>query len=218
MECRGRLPRPADEQAQRRRLVRRVVRLGQGERREGHDGFAGNPQGRPAGDQEPQRGQLPDEDDQVRCGAQDLLEVVQHDQQRPVAQQGGYPFDRINALGGFADGRGDGRQDHGGIIEGCQRDEDGVQAGLTRGDPRQMAGKVRFADAARTGNRHQLLMLIEQQRAEPGDLGVPADQRGRMRRQTGHPALVSRAAGRCAGRFDCCHGQACLRRAAAGIP
>ena len=116
------------------------------------------------------------------AASQQVLEVVEDQQQLLVAQAGGDVGDQVAAgnddrLDGVADGR-----QHGLVVEQRrQLDEDhavDVPVPLRGPDGER---EPRLADPAGAGERHQ--PVLPDQPADPADLLVAADQRGRGHRQ-----------------------------------
>ena len=110
----------------------------------------------------------------LRRRVEELLEVVDHQQQRAAREQAHQPF----ALGGaqlLRDLGGDER----GVGERGERDEAGA-VGELRGEPvGQLDREAGLADAAGPGEREQAHVGIGEQRGGGDQVGLAAEQRGR---------------------------------------
>ena len=112
-----------------------------------------------------------------RRGRQHLLEVVEHQEQVPVAEVprhavGQRPVARLPHAEGLRDRRGD----EGGVADRGEGDEDDAVGEVAAQLLRDPQGEARLADAAGTGQGQEADAVAAQQVAHGGDLGVPTDE------------------------------------------
>ena len=166
------------------------------ERRHRIAALPADPQQLAAGDDGRQRRRRADESgDDVRGGREQLLEVVEDEQQDPIAEvQAEDLADR--RLGGFAeaDRARDGRLDERGVADRSEVDEPRAMReprGERRRDAEREAGL-----AAATGTRERDDAALRERLAHGRDLGVSTDERGDRARQVARAARSCGAGGR----------------------
>ena len=178
---------PLGEQAHRlaggqRGRRRAGVLLRDRERRDRAFLLAGNAQRRAAADQDPNSPGLLEQPRHDRGAVQQMLEVVQHDQELPLAQLAHQVLHQRPVPGILQpDALGDRRWHQSRIPDGRERDEiDAVRvvAGHRRGQGDAQPG---LAAAARPGQRDQVAVLEQPLRLR--QLAFPADEAGQRLRQ-----------------------------------
>ncbi len=159
------------------------------------------------------------EDGQARAGCEqapdvagrlnDLLKVVQHQQQVPLAQRLPEDLDHRTA-GDLVDLQhpGDGGHHELGIPDRCQRDEADPARELLRRLPRRFQGQAGLADAPGPGNGDEAHVRVQEEVLQALQLPPPPDER------VGGRGKVVKAARRC-GRHQR-HGQGRARRSDLG--
>ena len=167
--------------------ISRIIRRGQGQRRQPVPGFAPCPERLPAGRQHPHvitGRQQPGA--QLRGRAGHVLAVIQHQQQLPPGQ---HPRQRLGGrhprLLPYPHRRGHCRRYLRRVRYRCQFRQPCPVREPARHLPRHLIGQPGLTRAARPGNRHQPV-LIQQPRHlthRPG----PADETGQRNRKAMHP-------------------------------
>ena len=172
-----------------------VAVAGQRERRHRVPALTVEVQRGPAGREDRGVGAPLQEFSEERHGREQVLEVVEHEQQPPVADVAGDGVEG-RTLGGFRDGQGaqDGREQEGAVGDRCQPCEHhavgiGRRGALGGGD--RQAG---LADPPRAGQRQQARPA--QQADDVTELAVAADQIGRRCGQGAGRARGDRLRGR----------------------
>jgi hypothetical protein len=154
-------------------------RVGEGQRRHGDDPLHGEAQRLAAGDQRPQPGTGRQQARDQRRRLDDLLEVVQDQEQRLVAQGCGQPLDdRAVPDLPHAQRLSNDRRDEGGIGQRRQVDEGDAISELTGKAHGNLEREAGLADPARTGQGDERHVVAPQQRAQLGQLACPADEWG----------------------------------------
>ena len=114
-----------------------------------------------------------------RGGGHHLLEVIEDEQQLPVAQgileglQERPPAQLVEA-----EGLADGRQDEAGVLDGGQRDKADAVAEVVAQGRCHLQGQAGLADAAGAGEGEQADLLAQQLLPDGGDRLGAADQTG----------------------------------------
>ena len=169
--------RRTDSQAASDAAVGRVLLVRDRERRDRAFLLAGNAQRRAAADQDPQRARLLQQPRHDRGAGQQVLEVVQDDQELPLAQLADQVLHQGPVPGVLQpDALGDRRGHQSRIPDGRQRHEVNavrVVAGHLRGQGDAQPG---LAAAARPGQRDQVAALEQPFRLR--QLAFPADEAG----------------------------------------
>ena len=113
-----------------------------------------------------------------------LLEVVEHQEHPQASQVADQGVERVGVRClGQPEGGGDPRDDEGGLAQGCEVDRDGTSGEGLRLASQDLEGEPRLADPTRPGDGDQPAAAVDQG-AEPVDLGLAADERGRRRRRS----------------------------------
>ena len=118
-----------------------------------------------------------------------MLEVVEQEQQPPVAQMAGKSVAGVTTAVGDAEGPSNGRQDEAGIRERRQADEEDSVGEVVEELGRNLCGQPRLARAAgpRQGDDPRV-RPAEELRHLP-DLALAADERRRLERQVRRAGL-----------------------------
>jgi hypothetical protein len=186
-EVRPRRPGALREQADRfvpRQILRRRQAAGalwavrQRKRRHRKGMLAIQVQNRPARDEQAETGRGGEQVADQRRGRQHLLEVVEDQQQVPIAEvphhaAGERPVARLAHAEGLRDRRGDEVR----VASRGEGDEGDAGGEVRREDLGHPQRQARLADAARTGQRQEADAPVPEEVAERGDLALPSDQR-----------------------------------------
>ena len=139
-------------------------------------------QGRAAGDDDLDRGCGPQQVGDDRCGRDDLLEVVEHEQHRLVAQPVGERIgDRPGGPLRDADRAGDPGGDQHRVADRLERYEEDAVREVVRDAGGELERQSRLARAARPGQRQQPGRAEQGRRL--GQLGVATDEGRQLGRQ-----------------------------------
>ena len=169
----------------RRKLLRKI---GHRERRDRKLVLSGEVEGGPAGDKQAQARTGGEQGSELRCPLDHLLEVVQQQQQVPLAQSGLHllfwgeccNFPQAKCLG-------NGRHDAVGVADRGQRHEAGAIGKAGTQDACDLQSQARFAHAPGAGEGEQAHLWMREQLTDHPHLLFATDQGREWHREAGQP-------------------------------
>ncbi len=171
------------------RLRRELLcEIGHREQRDWKLVLSGEVKGGPAGDEYAEARTGGEQRRELRCPLDHLLEVVQHEQQVPLAQRGLHLFLRGDICNfPQAECLGNGRHDAGRVADRGQRHEAGAIGEVCTHDPRDLQGQARFAHTASPRDGEQAHLWTREQVTDRHDLLFTTDQGGEGHGEPGQP-------------------------------